>query len=168
MARRARGFDMRILYASRSPRRDLEASHGVIQVPLDELLGQSDFVSLHIPLTQQTERLIGAGQFALMKRTAILINTARGRVVDQDALVAALRSGEIGGAALDVTEPEPLPLEHALFSLPNVIITPHIASASLATRSKMAEMAAENILAVLSGHEPPNPVNRPAHPRQSS
>ncbi len=168
MARRAAGFKMRVLYASRTVRPELEAALGVTKVALEDLLRESDFVSLHTPLTSQTERMMGAPQFALMKATAILINTARGKIVDQDALVAALRAGHLAGAALDVTDPEPLPLGHPLFSLPNVIITPHIASASLATRSKMAEMAADNILAVLSGREPLNPVNRPAHPRQSS
>ncbi|MEP7216113.1 MAG: D-glycerate dehydrogenase [Anaerolineaceae bacterium] len=168
LARRAAGFKMRVLYSSRTQKAALEAALGVVRVPFEDLLRQADFVSLHTPLTPQTERLMSRPQFALMKRSAVLINTARGRVVDQDALVAALQSGEIAGAALDVTDPEPLPLEHPLFSQPNVIITPHIASASLATRAKMAEMAAENILAVLSGRPPLNPVNLPAHPRQSS
>lgn len=168
MARRAAGFSMRVLYASRMRKPEIERVLGVIHASFEDLLQQSDFVSLHTPLTPQTERLMGAAQFALMKCTAILVNTARGKVVDQEALVAALRAGEIAGAALDVTDPEPLPLAHALFSLPNVIITPHIASASFATRSKMAEMAADNILAVLSGNKPPNPVNFPAHLRQSS
>ena len=168
MARRAAGFNMRILYASLNRKPELEARMGLTYVPLEDLLRQSDFVSLHTPLSPQTTRLMGAPQFALMKRSAILINTARGKVVDQDALVAALRAGGLAGAALDVTDPEPLPLAHALFSLPNVIITPHIASASFTTRSKMAEMAAGNILAALSGREPPNAVNRPAHLRQSS
>ena len=95
-----------------------------------------------------------------MKPSAILVNTARGQVVDQDALIAALRAGTIGGAALDVTDPEPLPLDNPLYSFPNVVITPHIASASLATRSKMAEMAAANIIEVLAGRPPVNPVNR--------
>ncbi|WP_288020215.1 2-hydroxyacid dehydrogenase, partial [Tepidiforma sp.] len=107
----------------------------------------------------------GPAAFAAMKPGAILVNTARGGIVDQDALVEALRSGSLGGAALDVTDPEPLPLSHPLYSFPNVIITPHIGSASRATRARMAEMAAANILAVLAGSEPPNPVNRPPHPR---
>lgn len=168
MARRASGFAMRILYAGRTRKPEREAALGAEYVSLEELLSRSDFVSLHIPLTPATVRLIGAPQFALMKRSAILINTARGTIVDQEALVAALRAGEIAGAALDVTDPEPLPVNHALFSFPNVIITPHIASASVATRSRMADVAADNILAVLSGGEPPTPVNLPAHPRQSS
>ena len=108
---------------------------------------------------------MGAAEFAAMKETAILVNTARGGVVDQDALVRALRAGAIGGAALDVTVPEPLPLDHPLYGFPNVTITPHIGSASHATRARMAEMAAGNIIAVLAGEEPPNPVNRPPAPR---
>jgi glyoxylate reductase len=103
--------------------------------------------------------MMGAPQFVRMKPTAIFVNTARGTVIDQDALVTALREGQIAGAALDVTDPEPLPLEHPLFSFPNVVITPHIASASLPTRSRMAEMAAENIIAVLAGGRPINSVN---------
>ncbi len=130
------------------------------------LLTQADFVSLHTPLTPETHHLIGAREFSLMKPNVILINTARGQVIDQDALVAALRNGRLAGVALDVTDPEPLPLDSPLFALPNVIITPHIASASLATRSRMAEIAATNILAVLAGKEPPNPVNHPQHPRR--
>jgi len=166
MARRAAGFDMRVLYASRTRKPQLESRYGYEWTTLDELLQQSDFVSLHTPLTPETRHLIGARELSLMKPTAILINTARGQVIDQDALVTALRSGRIAGAALDVTDPEPLPLDSPLYALSNVIITPHIASASLATRSRMAEMAVANILAVLAGKEPPNAVNRPQHPRR--
>jgi glyoxylate reductase len=164
MARRAVGFSMRVLYASRTPKPELEAT-GLQRRTLDELLAESNFVSLHVPYNDRTRHLMAAREFALMKPGAILINTSRGGVVDQDALVEALRAGRIGGAALDVAEPEPLPPSHPLFSLPNVVITPHIGSASLATRSKMADMAATNILAVLGGHEPPNAVNRPPNPR---
>jgi glyoxylate reductase len=160
MARRARGFDMRILYNSRTRKPEAEALLGCEFAELEELLGRSDFVSVHTPLTTQTTGLIGARELALMKPTAILINTARGRVVDQDALIAALRENAIAGAALDVTEPEPLPLDNALYSFPNVTITPHIASASLATRSKMADMAATNIIEVLAGRPPVNPVRQ--------
>lgn len=165
VARRARGFKMRILYHSRTRKPALEADLGLEYRPLPELLAESDFVSLHTPLTPETRHLIDAAALAAMKPGAILVNTARGQVVDQDALVDALRAGRLGGAALDVTTPEPLPLDHPLYTFPNVIITPHIGSASRATRARMAEMAAANILAVLAGREPPNPVNRPANPR---
>lgn len=165
MARRASGFSMRVLYTSRTSKPHLDEQLGLEEVPLETLLEESDFVSLHTPLTEQTRNLIGAPEFGLMKPSAMLINTARGTIVDQDALVEALRRGQIAGAALDVTVPEPLPLGHPLFSFPNVVITPHIASASLATRARMAEMAAANIIAVLEGREPINPVNRPERPR---
>jgi len=161
VARRARGFAMRVLYASRTRKEDLEAELGLSPVSLDELLAQSDFVTLHTPLEQATRHLLGAPQFARMKPTAILVNTSRGQVVDQAALVDALSRNVIGGAALDVTDPEPLPADHPLFAFPTVVITPHIASASFATRARMARMAVDNILAVLEGREPPNPVNRP-------
>lgn len=165
VARRARGFDMRVLYTSRTRKPEAEGRLGLEFVDLPELLGESDFVSIHTPLTPQTRGLIGALELGLMKPTAVLINTARGQVVDQDALVEALREGVIGGAALDVTDPEPLPLESPLYSFPNVVITPHIASASMATRSRMAEMAATNIIAGLMGEKPPHAVNAPASPR---
>jgi glyoxylate reductase len=159
VARRARGFEMRLLYASRSRKPALEADMGIAWRSLDDLLAEADFVSMHVPLTPETRHMMGAAQFARMKPSAIFVNTARGTVIDQDALVAALRAGQVAGAALDVTDPEPLPLDHPLFGFPNVVITPHIASASLPTRSRMAEMAAENIIAVLAGQEPINPVN---------
>lgn len=165
MARRARGFDMRVLYASRTRRPEAEATLGVVHSTMDELLAQSDFVSLHTPLTPATRHLIGARELRLMKPTGILVNTARGGIVDQAALIEALRAGIIGGAALDVMEPEPLPLDSALFSFSNVVLTPHIGSAGNTTRARMASMAAANIIAVLSGHEPPNAVNRPEYPR---
>lgn len=160
MARRARGFDMRVLYNSRTRKPDAEATLGCAFAELPELLRQSDFVSLHTPLNAETRGLIGEREFGQMKRTAILINTARGQVVDQAALIRALEAGTIAGAALDVTDPEPLPLDNPLYSFPNLVITPHVASASLATRSKMAEMAAANIIEVLAGRAPVNPVNR--------
>ncbi len=159
VARRARGFDMRILYHSRRCKPDAEQATGASYVDLDTLLAQSDFVSLHVSLTPQTYHLIDAAALHKMKPTAILINAARGGVVDHDALVEALRNGVIAGAALDVTEPEPLPADHPLVHLPNCIVVPHIASASVATRSKMATMAAENLLAGLSGEALPNCVN---------
>jgi lactate dehydrogenase-like 2-hydroxyacid dehydrogenase len=159
VARRARGFDMRILYASRQRKPDAEQSLGASYADLDTLLAQSDFVSLHTSLTSETYHLIDAAALAKMKRTAVLINAARGGVVDHDALVEALRTGEIACAALDVTEPEPLPADHLLVHLPNCIVVPHIASASVATRNKMATMAAENLMAGLRGEALPNCVN---------
>ncbi len=149
---------MRILYTSRTRKPDAESRSGCEYLALDELLRQSDFVSIHTPLTTETRGFIGAREFGLMKQSAILVNTARGQVVDQAALIEAVRAGTIAGAALDVTDPEPLPLDNPLYSFPNVIITPHIASASFATRSKMADMAAANIIEVLAGREPLNPV----------
>jgi glyoxylate reductase len=162
VARRARGFNMRVLYTSRTRKPGVEQQGLAEWASMDDLLGQADFVSLHTPLTPETRRFFGKDQLAHMKRSAILVNTARGGVIDQDALVEALQAGTIAGAALDVAEPEPLPLDHRLYSFDNVLITPHIGSASLATRSKMARMAAENILAVFRGERPPNPVNEPA------
>lgn len=159
VARRGRGFAMRVLYTARNPKPALEAATGAKRCSLDDLLRESDFVSLHVPLNPETRGLIGAPQFARMKRTAILINTARGTVIDQAALVEALRTGQIAGAGLDVTDPEPLPLTHELFTFPNVVIAPHIASASFATRSKMATLAADNIIEVLAGRPPLTPVN---------
>jgi glyoxylate reductase len=167
VARRATGFKMRVLYQSRTRKPALEADLGLEYRALPDLLAEADFVSLHTPLTPATRHLMGAGQFAAMKPSAILVNTSRGGVVDQDALIEALRSGSIAGAALDVTTPEPLPLDSPLYAFPNVVITPHIASASLATRSRMAEMAAENIIAVLEGTPPFHPVNHPPNPRHT-
>ncbi len=159
VARRARGFDMRILYTDRGERaaEDLEAP--AQRVDLDTLLLESDFVSLHVPLTTETRGLIGRRELELMKRSAILINTARGAVVDTEALADALEAGIIWGAGLDVTDPEPLPATHRLPVLPRVIVTPHIASASATTRSRMAVLAARNVLAVLRGEPPPRCLN---------
>jgi glyoxylate reductase len=158
MARRAQGFNMRILYNRRSetlPPQGLNAT----AVPLETLLRESDFVSLHVPLAPETRHLIGARELALMKPTALLINTARGHVVDQEALVDALRAGRPGAAALDVTALEPVPSDDPLLSMPNVIITPHIGSASRATRERMATMAVENLLAGLEGRRMPHCAN---------
>jgi phosphoglycerate dehydrogenase-like enzyme len=123
------------------------------------MLAESDFVTLHVNLTPQTYHMIDAAALKAMKPTAILVNAARGGVVDHDALAEALRSGEIAYAALDVTEPEPLPADHPLVNMPNCIVVPHIASASTATRTKMATMAAENLLAGVRGEALPNCVN---------
>jgi len=159
VARRARGFEMRVLYHGRARQPDAERALGVEYAPLDELLAASNFVSLHCALTPAMRGLIGAREFGIMRPDAILINAARGPVVDTDALVAALRDGQIGGAALDVTDPEPLPADHPLIGLPNAIVVPHTASSTVATRDRMADLAARNILAVLGGTPPPAIVN---------
>jgi glyoxylate reductase len=158
VARRASGFDMRILYA-RSGRGTPRPAGPGTEVDLDTLLREADYVSVHTPLTPATRHLIDRAALARMKPTAVLINTARGPVVDPAALYEALKTRQIFAAALDVTEPEPIPLESPLLELDNVIITPHIASASQATRDKMARMAAENLLAGLRGERLPNCVN---------
>jgi glyoxylate reductase len=159
VAKRGRGFDMRLLYASRSRKPELEQALGLEHVSLDDLLRQSDFVSIHTPLTEETRGLIGARELALMKRTAILINSARGPIVDQRALTEALTARRIGGAALDVFEEEPIAPDDPLLKLDNVVVLPHIGSATTATRGKMARIAAENLLAALAGQRPPNLVN---------
>jgi len=159
VAKRARGFDMRLLYHSRHRKPELEAKLGLEFRPMDELLREADFISLHCALTPETRHLIGARELALMKPTAILINTTRGPVVDQAALAAALSTGTIAAAGLDVFETEPISLDDPILSLPNVVALPHIGSASVATRGRMAKMAADNLLAALSGQRPPNLVN---------
>lgn len=159
VARRARGFDMRILYYDVVRREDLEAELGITFRPLAEVLRESDFVSVHVPLMPETRHLIGREQLRMMKRTAVLINTARGPIVDTLALAEALREGWIAAAGLDVFEKEPVEPDHPLLTLDNVIVAPHIASASVETRTQMAVMAAENLLAVLEGRRPANPVN---------
>jgi glyoxylate reductase len=159
VARRARGFAMRILYTDEVARPEIETVTGARRVEKDELLREADFVTLHVPLLPSTRHFIGARELRLMKPTAVLINTSRGPVVDQRALAQALQAGRPAMAALDVTDPEPIPLDDPLLTLPNVVITPHIASASLTTRSKMAEMAVDNLLAGLAGQRPPNCVN---------
>jgi len=160
MAKRAQGFDMRVLYYDPFREDDAYAARvGAQSTDLDTLLRESDFVSVHTPLTEETYHFINDDALSKMKPTAILINTARGPVVDPDALYHALEKGVIRFAALDVTEPEPIPMDHPLLSLENVIITPHIASASVATRGKMARMAADNLIAGLKGERLPNCVN---------
>ncbi len=156
VARRARGFDMRVLYTSRSPKPEMDAL-GAARTDLDSLLNDSDFVSLHVPLTPETKHLIGAPELKKMKATAHLINTARGPVIDEAALAAALKAGTIAGAGLDVYEAEPA-IHPALFECENAVLLPHIGSATHATRGKMAEMAARNCAAVLSGKSAINPV----------
>jgi len=146
VAERARGFAMRVLHT------------GPDGVPLERLLAEADFVTLHCPLTPETRHLINASALSLMKRSAILINTARGPIVDQRALVEALREGRIAGAALDVTDPEPPAPGDPLLDAPNLLVTPHIGSATRAARERMAQLAVENLLAALDGQPMPHQV----------
>ena len=164
VARRASGFGMRILFTDPSfgvP----ESGVNAMQVDLDTLLHESDFVSLHTPLTEETRNLINAETLRRMKPTAVLVNTSRGPVVDQEALYEALSTRRIFAAALDVTVPEPLPMNHPLLSLDNCIIVPHIASASWQSRARMSLMAAENLIAGLKGERLPNCANPEVYSR---
>ena len=145
------GFDMTVFYHNRGRRPDLEAAHGVRYAAFDDLMAWSDYVILTCPLTDETRGLINAGSLSLMKSSATLINLARGPVVDTEALLAALRERRIAAAALDVTDPEPLPRDHGLLDLENVIITPHLGSATTETRRQMAELSVVNLLAGLRG-----------------
>jgi glyoxylate reductase len=147
VARRAEGFGMTVVHHSRSS-----------GIPLEDLLAQADFVSLHVPLTPETRHLIDGAALARMQPTAYLVNTSRGAVVDQNALAGALRDGTIAGAALDVTDPEPLPPDDPLLDAPNLIVLPHLGSATHATRRAMAELAVDNLLAALDGKPMPNPA----------
>jgi glyoxylate reductase len=157
VARRAVGFGMTLLFHGPEPTAEIETL-GARNCSLEELLRQSDFVSLHVPLLAETLHLIDRRALALMKPTAILINSSRGPVIDEAALVDALRSGQIAGAGLDVYEHEPL-MTPGLADCPNTVLLPHLGSATLATRGAMARMAAENVLAALAGRQPPNLVN---------
>jgi glyoxylate reductase len=148
VARRAEGFEMRVIHSGRGD-----------GVPLERLLAESDFVSVHCPLTPETHHLIDEGALARMRDTAIVVNTARGPIVDPGALRWALEAGVIAGAALDVTDPEPLPADHPLLQAPNLIVAPHIGSATRAARERMADLAVDNLLAALSGERMPHPVN---------
>jgi glyoxylate reductase len=159
VARRARGFEMRVLYCSRTRTPELEGTLACAYAGFEELLAESDFVSVHVPLTPQTHHLFDDDAFARMKPNAILVNTSRGAVVDEAALHRALESRRIAGAGLDVTETEPLGKHDPLLRLPTLVVTPHIASASVRTRERMAEMAVENLLAGLAGKRPPHCVN---------
>lgn len=157
--KRAIGFGMRVIYYSKSRLPlDIESNLNASYVSLEKLLKEADFVSLHVPLTKNTYHMIGEDQLSLMKRTAYLVNTARGPVVDEEALVKFLKEKRIAGAALDVFENEPL-LTPGLTELDNVVITPHIGSASKETREKMSVIVAENVIAALEGKIPPNCVN---------
>jgi len=159
VARRAKGFGMKIIYYDIIRNENVEKELGIQYTDLNSLLSQSDFITIHTNLTKETHHLISSKQFELMKRTGILVNTSRGPIVDNMALYEALRSKKIAYAGLDVTEPEPLPADHPLLTLDNVIVVPHIASASVASRTKMGLMAADNLIAGLKGEMLPNPVN---------
>jgi len=159
VARRARGFNMRILYYDTTRQPQIESELGMEYHPLNDLLAKADFVSLHVNLTDETRGLINSEAFERMKPTAVLINTARGPVVDSEALYQALKTGRIAAAAIDVTDPEPLPADHKLLSLPNLILTPHIASATVSSRTQMALMAVRNLIAGVNDRKLPFSVN---------
>jgi lactate dehydrogenase-like 2-hydroxyacid dehydrogenase len=159
LARRARGFEMRVIYSDvQRAAPEIERELQLDYMPFDAVLEQSDFISVHVPLLPATRHLLGAAQFARMKKSAILINTSRGPVVDEAALADALAAREIAGAGLDVFEREPH-VEPRLLDMENVVLAPHIASASVDTRTKMCMMAAQNCVAALAGDRPPNLVN---------
>ncbi len=153
------GWGMKVLYTARSPKPDVDRELGAKHVDFDTLLAESDFVSVHADLNPTTTGMFGAEQFRQMKRTAVFVNTARGPHVDQPELAAALRAGTIFAAGLDVTDPEPLPPSHELFTLPNCIIAPHVASATTGTRDAMARLCAANLLAGVRGERLPHCVN---------
>jgi lactate dehydrogenase-like 2-hydroxyacid dehydrogenase len=165
VARRAKGFDMRVIYTDvQRVDEATEREYGVMYVDKRTLLRESDFVSLHVPLFPETRHYLSDPEFALMKKTAIVINAARGPILDEKALVRALKSGKIAGAGLDVYEKEPK-CERGLIGMKNTVLAPHTASASIETRTRMATMAAQNVVAGLSGQRPPNLVNPEVLPR---
>jgi glyoxylate reductase len=159
VARRARGFGMRLLYYSRRPKPELEAALELQYRALPELLAEADFVTLHCALTPETRGIMNAAAFSLMKPSAIVINTGRGGLLDQAALLEAVRTGRIAGAGLDVTDPEPPAPDDPILHEPRVLVTPHIGSASIAARTGMTRVCVENLLAALRGKAPPNWVN---------
>jgi glyoxylate reductase len=167
VAMKSRGFNMRVLYADEVHNPIIEKEIGARKASVEELLRESDYVSVHVPLLPGTKHLINAQSLRLMKKTAYLINTSRGPVVDEAALAEALKSGVIAGAALDVFENEPL-VHPELLKLDNIVLTPHTASATIETRSKMATMAAENLIAALAGQKPANLVNVEVWGKQKS
>lgn len=158
LIKRAKGFDMRVIYYNRTRKVDKESELGIEYCDLNSLLKQSDFVSILIPYSPQVHHLIGKNQLQLMKKDAILINTARGGIVDEEALYEALVKGDIWGAGLDVFEEEPVPVDHPLLTLPNVVTLPHIGSSTVKTRLEMASLAVDNIINVLDGKGPLTPV----------
>ena len=157
-AKRVKGFDMRVLYNKRSPDPEAEREFGIEFADLDKLYGESDFISIHVPLTEETRGMVGRDAIAKMKHGVIIVNTARGPIVDEHALVDGLREGKVGGAGLDVFETEPN-INPELIGMENVILTPHIASATFEARDKMGQLAVDAILKTLSGEMPENLVN---------
>ena len=151
MAKRAKGFDMKVLYHSRTRKRELEKEHGFKYASFKRVLADSDFISIHVPLTPETNKFIGEKQLKAMKKSAILVNLSRGPVVDTEALYKALKKGWIAGAGLDVFDPEPVPREHPILGLDNVVVLPHIGSASNRSRREMHLLAARNLVAGLNG-----------------
>ena len=158
VAKRALGFDMEVIYHNRHRHADAENDLGARYVSLDELLSTADFVTLNVPLTDATRGLISSRELRLMKPTAVLVNVARGPVVDQDALLETMRARRIHCAALDVTDPEPLPRDHELLRMDNVVVLPHLGSATVKTRDDMARMSVDNLLAGLEGREVPHRI----------
>jgi glyoxylate reductase len=158
VAKRARGFDMPVFYHNRNRDRQAESEVNAVYASLHDLLAQSDFVTLNVPMTDETANMIGRAELRQMKESAFLINMARGGVVDHDALVEALQAGWIAGAALDVTEPEPLPRDHPLLTMDNVVIMPHLGSATRQTRDGMVQRAVDNLLAGLKREPLLSPV----------
>lgn len=154
VAKRALGFDMKVRYYDPVRRPEVEAKMSIAYVPLEELLATADFISINCALNESTYHLINERTLSLMKRTAILVNTSRGPTVDLNALYRALKEGRLGGAGLDVFEPEPLPADHPILTLENVVFTPHLGSSTMGTRIRMAEMAARSAASVLLGEEP--------------
>jgi glyoxylate reductase len=167
VAKRAKkGFDMRIIYYGPSRKEAAEKEFEAEFVEFDELVATSDFISIHVPLTEKTKHMFSTQEFKKMKHTAILINTARGPVVDEAALVEAIKHGRIRGAALDVFEEEPSIHPELINLKENVVLTPHIGSASIETRLRMAKMAARNMVEGLKGNRPPNLVNEDVNPHR--
>jgi lactate dehydrogenase-like 2-hydroxyacid dehydrogenase len=173
VAKRATGFDMKVLYYDEVRQPAIEAKTGITYVPLEELLATADFISLNCALNESTHHLINERTLRLMKPTAILINTSRGETVDLEALYIALKEGRLGGAGLDVFDPEPLPVDHPLLTLENVVFTPHLGTSTLGSRRLMAETVAQSVVDVLSGKEPKFLLNpevrkvRPLRPHDS-
>ncbi len=154
VARRGKGFGMRILYYSRARKPPMETELGAERADLPKLLNEADYISINLPLTRETRHMIGKRELSMMKKTAILVNTSRGAIIDETALAATLKAGKIAGAGLDVFEIEPLPQDSPLLGLDNVVLLPHVASATVETRDKMAILAAQNIIDVLGGRLP--------------